>query len=340
MEIAYSKENALRMLRSDGDDVRQLYHDADLIRKKCMGEDIYIRGIIEFSNICGNDCLYCGIRASNEEVSRYVMTEDEILAIAASITGTEQTTVVLQSGEHPGLSDKKIGDIIRRIKSETELAVTLSTGNRPYEVYRYWRDCGMDRYLLRFETSDPELFAQLHPGSTLAERIECLLFLKELGVQTGSGFMIGLPGETIEVLADNILLCRTLGLDMIGIGPFIPHPGTPLGNEKNAYNNNPEMFFKALAVLRVFNPDSHIPATTAYDAVVPGRGRDLALMRGANVFMPNITPVEYKKNYLLYPGKPSVDESASECLNAAMKRIRALGRTVGQGPGHSIRKRK
>jgi biotin synthase len=193
----------------------------------------------------------------------------------------------------------------------------------------------MDRYLLRFESSDPELFRRLHPDCSLEERMGCLHALKALGIQTGSGFMIGLPGETPETLADNILLCRDLDLDMIGIGPFIPHPDTPLGVDKNAYEGDEEMFFKALATLRIFNPDAHIPATTAFDAVFPGTGRNLALQRGANVFMPNDTPVEHRKDYLLYPGKPCVDETADQCAACVLARIEGIGRTVGEGPGHS-----
>jgi biotin synthase len=249
------------------------------------------------------------------------------------------STIVLQSGESPGVRDEELGHIIRRIKKKTALAVTVSVGNRPYDIYRYWRECGMDRYFLRFETSNPELFKTLHPGCTLKERLECLGFLRDLGVQTGSGFMIGLPGETLDILADNILLCREFDLDMIGIGPFIPHPDTPLGDASNAYAKDPEVFFKALAVLRVFNPQSHIPATTAFDAVFPGEGRTLALQRGANIFMPNSTPVKYRKDYLLYPGKPGVDEDPEECLEGAILRIQSLGRTIGRGPGHSIKTR-
>lgn len=304
-----------------------------------MGSDVFIRGIVEFSNICVNDCLYCGIRASNKDIRRYSMTPDEILAIASTMAGSEQTTIVLQSGEVPGPGDTNLGTLIKRIKDETGLAVTVSVGNRSQETYRYWQGCGMDRYFLRFETSDPALFARLHPGESLAERLACLSYLRELGIQTGSGFMIGLPGETVGTLAENILLCRHLDLDMIGIGPFIPHPGTPLSATKNAYLDNPEMFFKALAVLRIYNPDAHIPATTAFDAAFPGTGRDLALTRGANIFMPNNTPVGYKKEYLLYPGKPSVDESPEECTAAAIARILSLGRKIGKGPGHSLKKR-
>ncbi|HOW53564.1 MAG TPA: [FeFe] hydrogenase H-cluster radical SAM maturase HydE [Syntrophorhabdaceae bacterium] len=339
MESEYTKERALGLLSAEGDALEDLYRHADMVRRNHMGEEVFIRGIVEFSNICLNDCLYCGIRASNRDVARYAIPPEEIVDIAHAMKGSEQTTVVLQSGETPGMADDKLGSVIRRIKGETGLAVTVSVGNRPYETYRFWKECGMDRYLLRFETSDRALFARLRPGSSLDERLRCLGHLKDLGVQTGSGFMIGLPGERPEVLADNIILCRSLDLDMIGIGPFIPHPGTPLRGTKNAYHDDPEMFFKALAVLRVFNPDAHIPATTAFDAVFPGSGRDLALKRGANVFMPNNTPVRYKKEYLLYPGKPSVDESPEECTEAAVARIESLGRIIGKGPGHSFKKR-
>jgi biotin synthase len=304
-----------------------------------MGEEIYIRAIVEFSNICAHNCLYCGIRASNTNVKRYSMTVQEIVEAAYSMEKNNLSTIVLQSGESPGARDEEIGEIIHRIKSETSLAVTVSVGNRPYEIYKYWLECGMDRYFLRFETSDPLLFETLHPGCTLKERLNCLEFLRDLGVQTGSGFMIGLPGETIDVLADNILLCREFDLDMIGIGPFIPHPNTPLGDTHNAYSEDPEIFFKALAVLRIFNPEAHIPATTAFDAVFPGEGRTLTLQRGANIFMPNSTPALYRKDYLLYPGKPGVDEDPDECIESAIVRIRSLGRSIGKGPGHSIKKR-
>ncbi len=333
----YGKGGALSLLISEGTDRIRLYEEADRIRHIHMGDEIYIRGIIEFSNICANDCLYCGIRASNYNVNRYAMTADEILSTAKAMVSTQQTTVVLQSGETPGIDDAEMGVIIRRIKEETPLAVTVSVGNRPYDTYRHWKDCGMDRYLLRFETSNPELFKRLHPDCTLEERLDCLSALKKLGVQTGSGFMIGLPGETLDTLAENILLCRNLDLDMIGIGPFIPHPETPLGGEKNTYEGDEEMFFKALAVLRIFNADAHIPATTAFDAVFPGVGRNLALQRGANIFMPNGTPVGHRKDYLLYPGKPCVDESADQCASCVLMRIESLGRTIGTGPGHSIK---
>ena len=338
-ELKYTKDTALNLLRSEGQALENLYREADAIRHREMGDEIYIRGIVEFSNICAHNCLYCGIRASNNNVKRYSMSGDEIMEAAFSMERSSLSTIVLQSGEAPGIRDEEIGAIIGRIKKETALAVTISVGNRPKETYEYWHKCGMDRYFLRFETSDPELFSRLHPGCTLEERLACLGYLRDLGIQTGSGFMIGLPGETIDILAGNILICREFDLDMIGIGPYIPHPDTPLGDTTNAYTDNPEVFFKALAVLRLFNPDAHIPATTAFDAVFPGEGRTLALQRGANIFMPNSTPVNYRKDYLLYPGKPGVDEDPEQCLHSAIVRIRSLGRSIGKGPGHSIKRR-
>lgn len=337
--MSYDKDRALNLLRAEGQVLQELYRKADEIRAKQLGDEIYVRGIIEFSNICSNNCLYCGIRASNRNVRRYSMSADEIVEAALFMEQNKLSTIVLQSGELPGVRDEEIGTIIRRIKKETSLAVTLSVGNRRKETYRFWRQCGMDRYFLRFETSSPELFGRLHPGCTLAERLTCLQHLSDLGIQTGSGFMVGLPGETMDILADNIILCRKLDLDMIGIGPYIPHPHTPLGNALNAYRDDPEIFFKALAVLRIFNEDAHIPATTAFDAVFPGKGRTLALQRGANIFMPNCTPVEYRGDYLLYPGKPGIDEDPDQCLDSAIVRIKSLGRLPGKGPGHSIKNR-
>jgi len=337
--LEYTRLFALKLLQSEGWALERLYSNADTVRRKKMGDDVFIRGIVEFSNVCSNNCLYCGIRASNRNVRRYSMTTEEIMEAAIAMEENNFSTIVLQSGEIRDIKDDEIGEIIRKIKKKTSLAVTVSVGNRRKETYNFWRDCGMDRYFLRFETSDAELFNRLHPGCTLKERLTCLDDLHDLEIQTGSGFMIGLPGEKLETLADNILLCRKFDFDMIGIGPFIPHPETPLGNSPNAYSDNPELFFKALAVLRLFNPEAHIPATTAFDAVFPGEGRTLALQRGANIFMPNNTPVKYREDYLLYPGKPGVDEDPEQCLSSAVVRIKSLGRPLGKGPGHSIKKR-
>jgi len=330
----------VRLLQAQDAELRELYRRADAVRRQTAGDAVFLRGIIEFSNFCQNDCLYCGIRRSNRKIRRYVMSAAEIMTAIRALAGQRYTTVVLQAGESQAISDEELGRLIRRIKQETPLAVTLSVGNRPRAVYEYWRDCGMDRCLIRFETSDPALFRKLHPDCSWEERIECLRVLRDLGVQTGGGFMIGLPGETVETLAANLLLCRELDLDMIGLGPFIPHPDTPLGLERNIWADEPEMFFKAVAVLRIFNPDAHIPATTAFDAMFPGTGRDLALQRGANVFMPNCTPTDYRKDYLLYPGKPCLTEAPDHCTQCVVARIEAMDRKIGVGPGHSLKKRR
>jgi len=341
MPHTWKKEDIRQFLQArPGTERQALYDRADALRREYMGDEVYLRGIIEFSNICRNDCLYCGIRAGNTRVERYRLDDEEILDVARRMIGYGQTTVVLQSGEAPSREgDAALGRLLARIKAETPLAVTLSVGNRPRDVYAAWRDCGLDRYLLRFETSDPALFARLHPDSPLAERLRCLDDLRTLGVQVGSGFMVGLPGETLSVLADNILLCRDLGLDMIGIGPFLPHPDTPLGQTPNVHALDPDMHFLALAVLRLANPDAHIPATTAFDALFPGTGRNLALVRGANVFMPSATPAARRKDYLLYPDKPCVDETGDMCARCVFGRLSAIGRSVGLGPGHSLRGR-
>ena len=333
-----SRAELLPLLRATGAEQAALFACADAVRREHCGEAVPVRAILEFSNYCANECLYCGIRASNPVPTRYRMTPDEILSSARQIAAAGLAgTVVLQAGETPGYTDDELAALLRRIKSEVPgLAITMSVGNRPRTVYARWRDAGMDRYLLRFETSDPELFARLHPDCTLAERLQCLRDLKSLGVQTGGGFMIGLPGENVAILADNILLCREFDFDMIGIGPYIPNPDTPLGNEPNAYAADPDMFFRAIAVLRLVNPDAHIPATTAFDAVFPD-GRDRALQRGANVFMPNATPGPLRKDYQLYPGKPCIDEDASDCTFCVQARLRALGRPVAKGPAHSLK---
>lgn len=314
--------------------IADLYQKADEFRAEHMGSDVHLRGIVEFSNVCTKLCFYCGIRGGNQLVQRYRMTEDEILEVCGQMAARQQYTVVLQSGEDPFFDREKMGAIITRIKAETPLAVTLSVGVRDKDTLSYWKECGMDRYLLRYETSSNERFLALHPDERLEKRLQCLANLKEVGVQTGSGFLIGLPEQTLEELADELLFATSLDLEMIGVGPFIPHPKTPIGHTKNPFNET--IFFKVIALLRLLNPTSHIPATTAFDAIHPN-GRNLALQRGANVFMPNATPQKYRINYQIYPGKPCLDESASDCGSCTVHRITALDRTISQSPGHHRR---
>jgi len=311
-----------------------LYQKADSIRQKHMGDEIFLRGIIEFSNYCRKDCFYCGIGRSNSTQERYRIPEEEILTTCKQIEAAEQTTVVLQSGEDIQYTKEILGNLITKIKSKTTLAITLSVGERDEETYRYWKDKGLDRYLLRFETSDKELFKRCHPDDDLTTRINCLKAIKKVGIQTGSGFLIGLPEETPEQLALDIQFCTDLDLDMIGVGPFIPHEKTEFSTTSNPFDK--ETYFKVISIVRLLNKKSHIPATTAFDTIDPN-GRNLLLQRGANVFMPNATPKKYRDKYLLYPGKPCVDESASDCAGCVKGRVAALGRSIGKGPGHSIK---
>jgi biotin synthase len=307
------------------DNAQDLYHKADSVRKEHKGDLVHLRGIIEFSNFCKKNCNYCGIGSSNKNVRRYRMSSEEILEICKSANGTGIKTVVLQSGEDAYYTKELMGDLIAEIKDATGLIVTLSVGERDEDTFRYWKERGMDRYLLRFETSSMELFKKCHPDDDLVTRLGCLEKLKKIGIETGSGFLIGLPGQTIEELADDIIFCTDLNLDMIGVGPFISHPDTSFGVEDNPFDK--EIFYRTIAMLRILNPQANIPATTAFDAIERG-GRDKVLQAGANVFMPNITPAKYRKDYLLYPNKPCVDEGGGECLACAESRISGLGRKI------------
>lgn len=331
------KNKIITLLKTTGKDLETLFTEADKTRSRYMGEEIFLRGIIEFSNYCKKNCHYCGIGNNNKEVHRYRISTKEILETCKEMMNRGQTTVVLQSGEDAYYTDKRFGELLYQIKKENNIAITVSVGVRNRETYQYWKDQGMDRYLLRFETSNEDIFKNCHPDDTLSARIECIEILRNIGVQTGSGFLIGLPDETYENLADDIIYCTRLNLDMIGIGPFIPHEKTALKNTKNPFDN--DTFFKVIAILRLLNKDAHIPSTTAFDAIDP-KGRNLLLKRGANVFMPNATPKKYRKDYQLYPGKPCVDESANDCAGCVKLRVLGLGRKIGTGPGHSIRKQR
>jgi biotin synthase len=317
----------------DEKDIARLLSTADQIRASYCGDGVHIRGLIEFSNVCRNDCLYCGLRRSNREVHRYRMTPEEIAETAVRVSARSIGTVVLQSGEDAGYSAEAFADIIRRIKSSADVAVTLSLGERPFENYALWRSAGADRYLLRHETSNPELFVKLHPDSTVGRRIACLRELKRLGFQVGSGFMVGLPGQTVEDTADDILLLRELEVDMAGIGPFIPHPNTPLSD---APQGSLDMTLRAVALARIVTRDALIPATTATGSIDES-GREKALQAGANVVMPNHTPLKYRVDYEIYPNKKCITEDPELCGPCLTARILSVGRTVATGKGHSPR---
>ncbi len=329
-------DEVIHLLLQRGEPGRLVKEEADALRARTFGDSVHLRGIIEISNRCSKNCAYCGIRAGNSAVQRYTMAEDEIVAAARAAALGGCQTIVLQSGEPPAMGDAALERVIGRIDQECGVAITVSCGVRPEEVYAAWRAAGMRRYLLRFETSDPGLFARLHPDATLTERLAALETLRGLGVQVGSGFLIGVPGEEVETLARNILLCRDLDLDMIGVGPFIAHGGTPLAGVPNRWADDPEMYFMVVAVLRLVQERAHIPATTAYDALFPRDGRERLLRCGANVFMPNVTPQPYRAAYQLYPGKPCTDEASGACLGCARLRIEALGLRIAEGAGDAV----
>lgn len=324
-------KKALRWLRAEGSALRALYAEADRVRRKYVGAAVYLRGLIEFSNICGNSCLYCGINRTNKTIRRYRMKPDEIVFQCGQALKQGCTSVVLQSGEDHWFNCDRLCRMIRDIKHRYPLAITLSIGERPREELRAMRRAGADRYLLRFETSDPELYARLHPGDALKKRLACLEAIREAGFQTGSGFLIGLPGADIEVIARDIVFATRLRLDMIGCGPFIAHPDTTLADQPLLGDR--ELYFKTIAILRLLNPRAHIPATTAFDAMA-ARNRDRLLTLGANVMMPNLTPARYRRLYTLYPNKPSVDEDTPHYWACLKRRLLALKRPIGTDFGH------
>jgi biotin synthase len=324
-----------------------LYREADRVRRLHVGDQVHLRGLVEFSNVCARQCAYCGLRAPNRKLARYKMPASEILECAQAAFALGYGTVVLQAGETQTITADWVADVVRAIKSETPLAVTLSLGERSPEDLALWRKAGADRYLLRFETSDPELFRRIHPplpGATL-DRIALLGVLRGLGYEVGSGVMIGIPGQSYASLAHDIELFHELDLDMIGIGPFLPHPDTPLGNACDPSHdrqgvvssrqapNTEEMVYKVLALTRLLCPRANIPATTALATINTRNGRELGLMRGANVVMPNLTPQRYRRHYEIYPNKACIAERPSDCSTCLRGRIAAIGRFPGVGPG-------
>lgn len=312
-----------------------LFKKADETRREYCGDEIHVRGLIEFSNHCVRNCFYCGLRAKNPGVRRYRLTAEEIAGAAGSAARMGMRTVVLQSGEDPWFTAERLCAVIRAVKAASGAAVTLSVGERTKEEYESFRAAGADRFLLRFETSDAKLFSMLRPGASLSGRLKCLEWLKASGFQTGSGVMVGLPGQSCESLAKDLLLFRDLELDMIGVGPFIPHPDTPLGA---APGGSLELTLKVVALARLLTLNAHIPATTAMGSIDP-QGRQKALRCGANVIMPNVGPLEYRKDYSIYPDKICTSDSAEKCAGCVASMISGLGRTRAEGFGHSLKKK-
>ncbi|HWR52117.1 MAG TPA: [FeFe] hydrogenase H-cluster radical SAM maturase HydE [Bryobacteraceae bacterium] len=323
-----------------------LYAKADETRSRFVGDEVHLRGLIEVSNYCCRSCAYCGLRGGNRDLQRYRLTPEEILEAARAAVSNGYGTVVMQAGEDHGITAGWLADVIHRIKKETGLAVTLSMGERAESDLAEWRHAGADRYLLRFETTDPELYRKIHPAPPGApSRIALLQKLRQMGYETGSGVMIGIPGQSYETLTRDILAFRELDLDMIGVGPYIPHPATPLGRgllhsdlrEGEQAPATEDMCYRVLALTRIVCPQANIPATTALATINGRSGRELGLQRGANVIMPNVTPLEYRRLYEIYPGKACITESPQHCGTCIRSRIHAIGRTVGTGPGGRVR---
>lgn len=317
--IKYLKETPLEILQGEADKIRKLYCD----------DEVYIRGIIEFSNYCCRSCLYCGLRKENKKLPRYRMTPQQIVQLANKIIGYRIKTIVLQSGDDFGYSAEWLAGIIQQIKRENRrIAITLCVGERPFPDYQLWKQAGADRFLLKHETADPELYEKLHPGQTLKKRIEILKHLRKLGYQIGAGNIIGLPGQTIEDLADDILLLKELDVDMAGIGPFIPQQDTPL-----AEHNLPDLslVLKVVTLSRIITQNSHLPSTTALATLNPEKGQVLGLKSGCNVLMPDFTPEKYRKNYVIYDNKKKIT------LSETKKTIISARRKVCFGRGDSLK---
>lgn len=340
------------LCETDETRLEELWARADTLRRRYVGEAVFLRGLIEISNICSRDCHYCGIRRSRSDLSRYRMTADEILDCAREAIEFGYGTVVLQAGEDYGITRPWLADLIRRIKAlpaagseDGSLAVTLSLGERSEADLQAWKEAGADRYLLRFETSNRTLFNRIHPPleEGVPDRLTILRRLRKLGFEVGSGIMIGIPGQSYADLADDIEWFRKLKLDMIGVGPFLPHPQTPLGDAAvisplaadAQVPNTDLMTYKVVALARIVRPKANIPSTTALATLNRETGRELGLMRGANIIMPNLTPPQYRTRYEIYPDKACLHETARQCQGCIKGRIEALGRKIGVGRGDS-----
>ena len=327
-----SRDEVLFLLKlDDKNDVARLLKVGDAVRKANCGDAVQIRALVEFSNICARHCNYCGLRAPNIHVERYRMPVDEIITLAGELDNKGLRTMVLQSGEDSYYTGQVIADIVRGIKDHTSMAVTLCIGERSDDDYRLWKEAGADRYLLRHETANRELYKHLHPDSDYDNRMRCLRVLRDLGYQVGAGGMVNSPGQTIEHMADDIEFYRDFQPDMIGIGPYICSEDTPFAGQPNG---TVEMTLKMVSLARIVTRNALLPATTAIGSIEE-YGREMALEAGADVVMPNYTPLKYRVHYEIYPNKRCMSEDPVYCDSCMRKRIKAMGRTVSTDQGHS-----
>lgn len=316
-------DNELKILIESDEFNEPLAEAADIRRRENYGDKVYIRGLIEFTNYCRNNCYYCGIRRDNKKAERYRLTKDEILLCCDEGYKLGFRTFVMQGGEDPYYTDEMICDIVSKIKSRyPDCAVTLSIGEKPRESYQAFFDAGADRYLLRHETADPEHYGKLHPEAmSLENRKECLFDLKEIGYQVGSGFMVGSPYQTTENLISDLRFLQKLQPDMIGIGPYITHADTPFAEFKSG---DVMLTLRLVSILRLMFPYALIPSTTALGTIHP-QGRELGLKAGANVVMPNLSPVSVRKLYSLYENKICTGEEAAQCRGCLERRVESAG---------------
>lgn len=319
-----SKEEFVALINTFSvDDSRFAQTLARSIADKYYGNRIFVRGLIEFSSYCKNDCYYCGLRKSNANAQRYRLDVEDILECCKIGYELGFRTFVLQGGEDGWYSDEKIVGIIKQIKEKyPDCAITLSMGEKSAESYKKFRQAGADRYLLRHETANEQHYTKLHPSEmSLLNRKQCLFNLKQLGFQTGCGFMVGSPFQNSETIAEDLLFINQLSPEMVGIGPFIPHKDTPFSNKKQG---GLELTLFLLALIRIMQKQVLLPATTALGTINP-RGREMGILAGANVVMPNLSPVSVRKKYMLYDNKICTGEESAECRCCLEKRMKSIG---------------
>lgn len=326
-ESCLTESEFLQLLTElDDSDREELYRQASEVRREHYGNAVYIRGLIEFTNYCKNNCYYCGIRSGNRKAHRYRLTHSEILECCRRGYQLGFRTFVLQGGEDPFFTDEMLEDIIRDMREHyPDCAITLSIGERSEESYRRLYHAGADRYLLRHETADEEHYRYLHPKElTLNNRRECLFHLKKIGFQTGTGFMVGAPGQTAENIVKDLLFIHELQPEMVGIGPFIHHKDTPFADE---LSGSLQQTVDLLAIIRLMLPEVLLPATTALATIHP-RGREMGILAGANVIMPNLSPLNVRNDYLLYDDKANTGDEAAESLEHLRQSMKELGYEV------------
>jgi biotin synthase len=335
----FSKEDLVFLLESAGEDRKRLFEKARETKLAQTGNKVWFRGLIEYSNYCSKNCYYCGIRAGNSRYARYQMTDEEVMEAVNYAYTENYASIVIQSGERTSKAFvTRVESLLKKIRSHTEgkIHVTLSLGEQTEETYLRWFGAGAHRYLLRIEVSNPALYLKLHPNNLRHDydrRLEALRTLRKTGYQVGTGVMIGLPFQTTSDLADDLIFFRDFDIDMAGMGPYIEHVDTPLYKYRDQLMPLKDRFdlsLKMVAILRIMMKDINIAATTAMQTIDP-QGREKALMVGANVIMPNLTPVKYRQDYLLYENKPCLDEEAEECKSCLEARIHMAGDVIGYG---------